>query len=528
MAFITTDSVFFSATYFYAEDRRLPDVVGSKYVGYPIYHKFRSTSDGRIRVGTEEYWKPYAKYEFREYTVGDEFVSQSAITYTPASLNRPPQRLYKSKFNPLTHKYHGGKLFICTAREEAFPINSSIENPYSYSFIQVWVESNETYENTYDDDGALVRPTYWYHPFHNAFYTLSSIEVNNSFEKDLIELNKFINAVLNGSSADFVDSGVDARSVLSSIRTAQIDREKARGRDTNAAISYVKTSLQKAAATNLQSNATAYNRKVIGSFDASKSTSVRVARQSVGLSTINKPKMVQVIDSSVPANEFEFLHVPNQINYSGIGSEWSQIDRAANKPLVDWRGFKLMQLSFDFLVAPDISGTLDQAQDEKAILKGVDDKLRTLRTMALTPYPITLQGFDAMTSESINFADLSAKGKISFVITDFSVTSIYRSVDGSINRASCQITLQEFPAEAIPKIVFPKLVPIPPRTPGIPFIPPEGCRSLASRTYRPPGQTTSVLVDGKGVARPVVWSECSPEPVLPPANYQISLGLTLS
>jgi hypothetical protein len=153
-----------------------------------------------------------------------------------------------------------------------------------------------------------------------------------------------------------------------------------------------------------------------------------------------------------------------------------------------------MSVSFSFIVAPDESGSLDAVIDGKVITTSVDNELRTLRQMASSPFPVTFFGFDKLLSEPARYPfnnDGGGKGSL-FVIADLNVTSIYRSSTGSISRASCDITLTEYPKELIKLIEFPKLKPIPEVPPPPPTENQSICDgTLASTTFRIAGREIS-------------------------------------
>jgi hypothetical protein len=54
---------------------------------------------------------------------------------------------------------------------------------------------------------------------------------------------------------------------------------------------------------------------------------------------------------------------------------------------------------------------------------------------------------------------MSTGAGVQFVINELTVSSLIRTATGSINRATCDITLQEVPIEYINIISLPKLVP---------------------------------------------------------------------
>jgi hypothetical protein len=187
-----------------------------------------------------------------------------------------------------------------------------------------------------------------------------------------------------------------------------------------------------------------------------------------------EPQMVQYYKSGssqlqTTARHF-FLPKPNQINYQNLGSEWTEIERVGRIPLVDWKNFRLMKVSFEFLVIPDNTyrtGAFGETADD-GITFSIDEKLENLRNMAARPYPVILYGFDDLLVNANPFS-MSTGAGVQFVISELSISSLIRTTTGSINRATCSITLQEVPIEYINIISLPKLVPgqIIPPTPTI-------------------------------------------------------------
>jgi hypothetical protein len=204
--------------------------------------------------------------------------------------------------------------------------------------------------------------------------------------------------------------------------------------------------------------------------------------------------------------------------------------------MVDWRSYKLMSVSFSFIVSPDDSGSLDSAIDGKVISTSIDNQLKTLRQMASSPYPVVFMGFDKLLEEPARFPFNNDAGKGSlFVIADMNVSSIYRSSTGAISRASCDMTLTEYPKELIKLIEFPKLKPIP----EIPPPPPsqkEICdNTLASATHGNANAfvTGKTAIEGadewlRGLARQniiVYKPECDSIAVLDTARYSELYGV---
>jgi hypothetical protein len=475
-------------TYYYKEVRKTQPGPGVVYPGYPIFHLYKRILNGTdLRINEIEYWLPLpALTAYKQYMPGDENVPAERTRYEPRTEIgiKPTRRYYPDRFSVYTHKYYGTKLFVATSRTKLYPVSASLPastNPYSYNNIQVWIESPQTYTNTYDDNGNLIIPAYWYHPFDNRFYTFGNLETFGFTDSQYL-IDSLFTRDTSGQSNESLMANV-----AESIRLAKIDELIARGNTRAEAIALVNANSAAALSTRAANSLIMPSARIARQTPRSQNIAVTVASPalsrtvnagSVTISTSQAPKLVQTTTSGQPQLTYEFLHRPNQISYTSIGSEWSPIDRAANRPMVDWKSYKLMSVSFSFLVAPNAEGSLDRALDNGVITTSVDNDLKTLRQMASSPFPVVFMGFDKLLQEPVRYPFNKDSGSGSlFVIADFSVTSVYRSSTGAISRASCDITLTEYPKELIKLIEFPKLTPIvelPPRTPR------EG--TLCSRT----------------------------------------------
>lgn len=165
-------------------------------------------------------------------------------------------------------------------------------------------------------------------------------------------------------------------------------------------------------------------------------------------------------------NRYIFTHKPNDITYSGLGSEWVSIARNAGFAFVDWKEFQLLQISFNFVIAKDGDGLLNHVEDE----------IESLRKIAQTPYPVSFFNFDSMFTQEFRY-DADSSGNyspsgIQFVITDFSLTAEQRDKSMRITRAQANMTLREIPIEKQKLVAMPRLVPKgqkkPPPTPDDP------------------------------------------------------------
>ena len=471
-------------TYFYKEVRKTQPGVGVVYPGYPIYHLYKNVPTGTpVRLNTDiEYWMPLPGLTvYKEYQSGDENVSAERTKYEPRlELGvKKGRRYYSDRFSVYTHKYCGTKLYVATNRTKLYPL-SPTTNPYSYRNIQVWVESPETYENTYDSYGTLIVPSYWYHPFDNLFYPFGNLQTFGISDSQYL-----IDSMFSRDTSGQSDQSLMANAA-ESIRIAQIEELMSAGRSRDEAVALINANAQAALATraarSLIKPDSITSRQPVKSQNISVNVRASslggVSASSVSISASQNPKLVQTTTAGLTPLEYEFLHRPNQITYSNIGSEWSPIDRAANRPMIDWKAYKLMNVSFSFIVAADETGSLDAAVDGKVITTSVDSELKTLRQMASSPFPVLFMGFDGLLQEPSRYPFNKDAGNTSlFVIADFSVTSIYRSSTGAISRASCEMTLSEYPKEMIKLIEFPKLKPIPELPP-----PPPGQKKICDNT----------------------------------------------
>jgi hypothetical protein len=163
---------------------------------------------------------------------------------------------------------------------------------------------------------------------------------------------------------------------------------------------------------------------------------------------------------------FEFPFVPREVNYSGLGAQWTEIERTGNFPVVDWQSFQLLKISFNF----DIVDRQLENQTGFGLYWSCEEQIRTLREMAQAPYPVTFLNMDQFMSEEVRYPLFTRGRGIEFVIAEFSVTSVQRtpaqapSISGQltanqISRATASMTLQEIPIESIDIVQMPPIKP---------------------------------------------------------------------
>lgn len=339
--------------------------------------------------------------------------------------------------------------------------------------VQVWQRITEISEGVYT---AVPNGYYWFNPYTPRFYPLkSSFESTSYFGPNIT-----VEEIRNGRVAASIESG-------KSPEQAEAETE---GIDTKAAATLesiqtgkTQVSTGATAGTTRNGNGTVPdNGTSTGAAGAVIRTAVKVRGSfgfvNPGQITGTEPQMVQYYKSAgsqlTEPDRHLFIPKPNQINYQNLGSEWTEIDRAGRIPLVDWKNFRLMKVSFQFIVIPDEAyrlGAFGSTADDGVTLS-IDDKLEKLRNMAARPYPVILYGFDDLLTNTSEFVSSGGSG-VQFVINELTISSLMRTSTGAINRATCDITLQEVPIELINLISLPKLVPgqtIPPKKIDDPII----------------------------------------------------------
>jgi len=199
------------------------------------------------------------------------------------------------------------------------------------------------------------------------------------------------------------------------------------------------------------------------------------------VSTIaEKPELVQVYEafgkdgaiiSPAKPRSFVFPLTPREVNYTGIGTRWTEIERTGNYPIVDWQGFQLLKISFNFdLVNREYAGNASRGPATGfGYLHDCEKDIETLRQMAQTPYPVTFLNMDKFMENEVRWPTLTEGRGIEFVIAEFNVTAVQRTpVDGiratgavgnRISRATCSMTLQEIPIENVNIVQMPRIQP---------------------------------------------------------------------
>ena len=190
-------------------------------------------------------------------------------------------------------------------------------------------------------------------------------------------------------------------------------------------------------------------------------------------SVTGQPELVQTYAVSTDGvwgtaepRSFVFPFVPKEVTYSGIGTQWTEIPRSGNYPIVDWTGFNLLKISFNF----DIVNMDYEGKQGFGLNYSCEGQITKLREMAQTPYPVTFLNMDKFMTNEVRWPLLTSGRGVEFVINEFSVTAVQRTgggilKDGSdanqISRATCSMTLQEIPIETLDIVQMPPIKPCP-------------------------------------------------------------------
>jgi hypothetical protein len=148
--------------------------------------------------------------------------------------------------------------------------------------------------------------------------------------------------------------------------------------------------------------------------------------------------------------QYAFDFAPSEISYAGFGGEWVAIERSGGFPFIDWKSFKLLQVSFTFLIAkntsPGSTGGRGASTGEGLDIP-VTDQIEKLQRMAQTPFPVMFYGLDKLLTNQFRYDETGTARGIQFVIQDLSINAQRRNIDLDITRAQASITLQEIPIE---------------------------------------------------------------------------------
>lgn len=480
---------------------------GANFEHYPLYGRFKitdvsfqlidsfatdssgNTIPGLLRVSygghpiDAMYWQPFSSsgnLDFYKYTEGDEHLDLKNPKNSTSLTQRNPVHIFTAAgkfefdFAPGTTKLVNNEAYSATQYRVlyTYTLRSPSTNPYSSAYIRVWMKPSDLKE---------VKTLYWYDPKSKTFFAFPQSFYNNNS----------ISAAINNAARQ---SLANAQSIyLLELKDTSLT-EEARRQMIEARVQY----LMRSGYSESQARAAlGQGGAVQGADSSSPTTSTSVVPRSGSVGTLGRgstdngsstsssnqtsttvtlrgrfgyvapgqdprvpetddfgtsgvfPQMVQYFSNDglnpEPPRRFTFFLRPSNVNYTNIGSEWTEIERSGKIPIVDWKNFKLMKISFQFVVGNPLRLTTS-----------VDSELKTLRQMATSPYPVVIYGFDEMFNNDLRFP-FSDTQTVEFAIAEMSISSVYRTPDNKINRATVDITLQELPIETVSVIEMPKL-----------------------------------------------------------------------
>ena len=431
---------------------------------WQLYRKYKKSGiNQHILLGPQRYWQPHLPdnniiLEYNDDVSVPELEKRNTTTAeTTSTVYKNNPTFYNGKAGDQIKL--GGAVYIATDLVVPFSrLATNRPNPYKIqNEIRVWIKSGAEYANTLET-GTL----YWYDPVLPAFLVIPRLFSAVASTISELETKK--------TSQELAAQSIREGRILAAMATGktrqQAENQIAASDAGKKTVTGSSGNTQQAAGGN-NSNSSA---NTAGKFSGRTTVKVRgnFGYVGIGARLNNQPQMVQQFikpgDTFPQTARHIFNLEPNQINYSNLGSNWEEIDRSGQVPLVDWKNYKLMKISFQFLVVPDAGetagrlGGFSNSTTNTQITVGIDSKLRNLRAMATRPYPVILFGFDDMMTNQLRFPSDAGRG-VEFVIQDFSISSMFRTENGEINRATCDITLQEVPLETIRLIEMPKLIP---------------------------------------------------------------------
>lgn len=465
---------------FYKEIGRTSNTAQSLYKNYPLYYKFISHTryvGGEAQIGTDKYWKPFLSVQYNNYVVyetNDEYsqqhppVSQSqlaeSLRYSAlARSNCTPQA---DNLGTGSGKIYGGSFYRKTGSYVPWSSISNktetgvgSQNPYTGNSVAIWVKLEP---EMILGGGSNASPTvetgqvYWYDRCAERFLVIPIIPISQMASP--------------------------TQALFASIREGRILALMAGGMTRLAASVQIDNSIKSEAAgagaggkggtggkggENGGSSSQGGGTKTGANIRTTVKVRGNFGYVGVGERSGNAPQMVQMYRQPNRTAPEVARHIfnpkPGQVSYSNLGSDWQDIERAGQIPLVDWKSYKLMTVSFQFVVVPSNSyrmGAFSENASDTEINLSIDDDLRNLRAMATRPFPVILYGFDDMLNVQLRYPESDKARGVEFVIADMTMSAVHRTVEGAINRATVDITLREIPLEAISLIEMPKLVPV--------------------------------------------------------------------
>ena len=138
------------------------------------------------------------------------------------------------------------------------------------------------------------------------------------------------------------------------------------------------------------------------------------------------------VSGSVDDLVYKFPYAPVEVSFDSVGSEYQQIDRPGDYPLIDRKQPNLLRATFEFRVAHRPSNGLQP----------VSRDIEYLRRMASQDKPVSIVGLGAY-FDGITYLSTREQANVLFRIMDLSVKVVRRGPNNEPWQAEAQITLIE-------------------------------------------------------------------------------------
>jgi hypothetical protein len=503
------DVIFFTIGYTSAS-------AGSTKPNYPIKKKYKQTEQtiypsfpsSYIAYEDQEYWFPYDSLEVSEenyipYETGDEFGWNEDTRKHKPNLGKANPNLRKYSVLPAgTRIYYANNIYVSTDyyfnwSDTEF---SNSQNPYSSNRVNKWRKFEDTSDNWVQ---------YWYHPGKKRFYPfkdsaiLLALSDDGEFETskwdlfigDTEDVNltnltiSQINEIISTGSTPLA-AAATVSSIDTNVVTVNTSTESDIGESENDIIDgYFSSEILSTAPEVTTITIAPRSRSGINPVRGGGRPRGPRGRDNRSPGVSQKPSMIQEYKHPRTGrnkrSRFVFDYTPNNISYTNIGSLWTEIDRINNSPIVDFKNFKHMKISFEFVVSDKSSGIA-------SLYTSCEDQLIQLRKMAARPEFVRFVNFDTLFNKFLTYPKVMLRGNnTSFAIVDMSISSVQRArpdnttgYSGEINRAVINMTVQEVSTSSPDLIIMPSISPasLNPGKPGEGGGDPETCEKRLSET----------------------------------------------
>lgn len=163
------------------------------------------------------------------------------------------------------------------------------------------------------------------------------------------------------------------------------------------------------------------------------------------------PAMITTRGVDTPPIAFTFPYPPQQIQYSNMSPELSEISRPGKVPIIAFNRYRAKQIAFKFLLAVPLDG----------LAISIDRDIEVLQEIANTGRPVYFTNLDRQISNPLN---ISNELRIFWSIIDLTFSSIRRNERNQIVAAEADITLMEnnnpkIKVADLPRITYTENVP---------------------------------------------------------------------